>query len=455
MGDARRRDFKDRERGPVVIRSGAMAKALREQVGIAGRLAWASAVVIGVGMTASCSMLLDVDSLQKGTGAGGAGVDGGEDASAGSGGTAGQDGGGGAGGAAGESGTGGAGGADAGPAEVPLSELGDALAQAACANLRACAGPLAELWYHEDSCEAFLGATLQDTFVAAIARSVEQGPFTYDAAKGAECVKNLLEGAALEPPQCADLQKGLDDCRAAVGNLAAAGGGCTHYYECQAGNYCDTTTTCPGTCKPVVQADGVCSKSEQCALGLTCMKPVAGDGTCQPYTPTDGDCGQGKPDCELGDYCVSNKCLPVADAFVMKAGYECYSNGLFCETPLSCGFNGIPLLSKGTCAEPIGAAQPCVVGIPEACDTGLYCTYGQAVEPQCAALPGLNQACAKATVQTLGISPPCVAGLACVNDICLPRKRLGEECAGDTQCYSGRCTGADAGTGECELPPCL
>ncbi len=421
------------------------------------RMILTSAMAVAVG-SASCSMLLDVDSLQKGTGQAGSSGDAGTDASAGSAGASGTGGSGGASGAAGSAGQGGAAGVggDAGPATLPLDKLGAALAAAACADMKACAGPLAELVYHEDDCEAFMRATLEDTVVAAIQRAVDHGPLSYDAQKAAQCVEQLAAAAAKTPPQCADLQKGFDDCRAALGNLGGDGASCTNYYECEHGYYCENDTKCPGTCTAFKAAGDTCTKAEQCAVGLTCVKPLVGDGTCQAYVPTHGDCGQGLPPCATGDYCVNNKCLPLADAFTAKTGFECYSNSVMCDPSLSCNFNGIPFLSKGTCKAPIDVGQSCVVGVPEACDTGLYCTYGSGTgQPQCVALPGPDQACASATVQTLGISPPCKAGLACVNGICLPRKGMGENCRGDTQCYSGLCSGADAGTGTCELPDCL
>lgn len=421
-------------------------------------------LVGALGATASCSMLLDVDALQEGTGQGGATADAGEDSSAGtggSGGAAGMGGGAGVGGAAGAGGTGVGGSAggtgDAGPQEVTLDDLGAALAEATCANLQACAGPLAELAYHEDDCVAFYTAAMEDTIVGAIQRSVHEGAFTYDPVLGAECVKQLLDWASQTPPVCADLQKGLDECRAAIGGLGGAGAACTNYYECQSGYYCENDAACPGTCSAFLQQGQPCVKTEQCGIGMACVENLIGDGgksgTCEPYTPTNGACGATKPPCVVGDYCVNNKCLRLANAFTTQTDYECYSTGVMCAPGLSCVFNGLPFLSKGTCTEPIVAGQPCSVGVPEACATGLYCTYGAGLNPKCLALPTENQACAGATVQLAGISPPCAAGLACVDGICLTRKRLDEACQGDTQCYSTLCS--PAGAGACTLAACL
>jgi len=421
-------------------------------MGNAHGLVVASLLVAGAGML-SCSLLLDTDALQKGTGQGAA-VDAGGDGSA-------ESGGGEPGGAAGSeaggvggSATGGAAGGDAGSAELPIGDLGQALAHAICANLEACGGPLAEFVYHEESCDDYLAAVLDDTIVGAIRRSVDLGKLTYDAAKAATCVQHLLEGGTQSPPRCADLAKGLEECRDALGGRSGPGEACTSYYDCESGHYCDVETSCPGACRAFVQFGGSCTKSEQCGPDLTCVKGSGGDGTCQSYTPSHGDCGDTKPPCVPGDYCFGKKCLPVRDAFTVKSGFACYTNGLLCENGLSCMFDGLPFLSTATCMEPKEAGEACNVGVPEVCATGLYCSYGS-VNPKCLALPTENQACAKATVQTFGISPPCAAGLACVNDVCLPRRRLAEACSDDAQCYSGYCAGADEGTGQCELRACL
>jgi|GEM_PF-5427815 len=420
-------------------------------MGTAHRLVVASIFVAGTGVS-SCSLLLDTDALQKGTGYGEvADAGGGESAGSGggdTGGAAGSDAGG-----SGGSATGGSAGGDAG-AGLPIGEFGQALAHAICVNLVACGGPLAEFAYHEEDCDAYLAAVLDDTTVGAIRRSVDQGKLTYDAAKAATCVQHLLEGGTQSPPRCADLAKGLEECRDALGGRSGPGGACSSYYDCESGHYCDVETSCPGICRAFVQFGGTCTKPEQCGPDLTCVTGLVGDGTCQSYTPSYGDCGDSKPPCVPGDYCFDKKCLPVRDAFTVKSGFACYKNGLLCENGLSCMFEGLPFLSAATCMAPLGAGDTCGVGVPEACATGLYCSYGSA-DPKCLALPTENQACAKATVQTFGISPACAAGLACVHDICLPRRRLAEACSGDTQCYSGYCAGADAGTGQCELRACL
>lgn len=423
-------------------------------------------LVLGLmGGALSCSLLLDVDALQEGTGA--VGADAGDDASAGMGGSAGGGGSAGAGGSdtGGTSGGGGAGGGgpagaggDAGVTEIGLDELAAALAEASCANLNACAGPLAELVYHEDDCESLLTTLLEDTTVAAVKRSVTDGAITYDATAAAQCVREFLEGALKDPPECANLQEALETCRSALGDLAQAGEDCAHYYECASGHYCDSEGACPGKCTSKRGSGEACDSDGQCQMGMSCVTggPDGGllEGHCEAWAETGEACGLGKPPCHLGDYCVDNKCLPVSGAFVVKEGFTCYSNGLLCEPGLSCQFNGLPFLSAGSCVAPIAATGECSVGLPESCADGLYCTWGQA-NPKCVGLPTENQACASSTVQTLGISLPCASGLACVNAVCLPRKRMGEPCVGDTQCWTGLCAGADAGVGACELPACL
>jgi hypothetical protein len=335
------------------------------------------------------------------------------------------------------------------PLGTPLSELSGKLADAACAALEACASSAIELVLLGEDCHTYFTNVLSDSYAAAIETSVAAGSITYDPVRAEECVTHLLEAATEDPPRCAVLEVIAEQCKAALGGLGDAGDDCTHRYECAGSLKCDLQSGCPGTCVALGKSGAPCVAADDCDPidGLYCrMGDQSGDagaaGTCTRYVARGQACTASGPACETGTLCVGQACRPVTDLFTAADGFGCYTTGTLCEEGLSCEFAGLPFLSTALCTAKKTPLDPCRVSVPDACPDGYYCT-ATLVNPQCVALPSENQACATGTMQNLGLSPPCAAGLACVGGFCKVKKRIGEACEEDIQCYGGRC--ADPG----------
>ncbi|HEV8245022.1 MAG TPA: hypothetical protein VGP93_04615, partial [Polyangiaceae bacterium] len=207
----------------------------------------------------SCAFLLDFDELQKG-GAGGAdaGPDGGAAGmSAGSGGQAGS--------SAGAT-AGGEGGA-AGAAGVPLDQAASVVADALCTKLDECFGSAAlELVFFDEECQTVETSVLENTTVANVTLSEQNGTLDYDPSALPGCID------AVATLDCEALSVSFpEECKQALGGLQQEGKACEHSLECEAGLYCNTQV-CPGTCSKPLAADAPCTELDTCAPGLTCFQ---------------------------------------------------------------------------------------------------------------------------------------------------------------------------------------
>jgi hypothetical protein len=407
------------------------------------RRAFSLVGLVLLGVTVSCSLLLDYGSLQGGTstGAGGAATGGG---------------------AGGTTGGGGGTDGDASTPSVPLPDLAGALARAICDNLDACYGSAIELFVHDDDCKTLFTNIIAGQIVAPIEQSVARGIVGYDPRQAAACVMNLVDDTHKTPPVCANLSALGEDCKRMLSNLASAGRPCRHRFECKEGLVCDDTVGCPGTCKPFAQVGAPCAADDDCdpSKRLFCQKSadagpdVPAAGTCQPFVALNGDCSD-RDRCEPGAFCLDRKCKRVSDVLTLAETFTCYSNSLLCQKGLDCEFNGLPFLSMGTCVKEKQPLDVCKVALPDECPKDTYCSAnGFNGGGQCVGTPVENQKCATDFEQSIGLAAPCKAGLVCVNGICKPSRQLGEPCETNAQCYSMACLAPDGGTGICRPLGC-
>lgn len=410
---------------------------------------------------AACSLMLDTESLQEGTGqAGAAGSDASvePDSAAGQGGSAGSSGASGAsgqGGAAGEAGQAGAGGAP----PIPPDKFAVAFAQALCANLQFCWGPGLELVLHEEDCVDLYTKYLQDGIGGLIARSVQDKHLTYDPVKAVACVDQLM--IATKDGTCVDVDRVIENCKDMVSGAGGKDAACRHTFECGKGLYCDLESGCAAAkCVPHKTAGALCKDAGECEPDLTCWVPDsalldggAANGTCAVYTKKNSVCdNKTHPDCEPGYMCLGDMCSAAREAFVGNVGVPCWGNQKMCGSGLSCELP-TALIGNGKCIDGIDNGGDCKLGFPDPCGEGYYCNQAWGVtNPVCTALPTQDQTCASATVQVFGVASRCAKGLACVDKQCKPMKRIGEVCLGNEQCYSGLCTGT--GPLSCALPGC-
>jgi Dickkopf N-terminal cysteine-rich region len=401
------------------------------------RRAFSLAGLLLLGVTLSCSLLLDTGSLQgsgKSSGAGGA-------ATSGAGGSAGTG--------------GGIDDAGDGPAGIPLNGLSTALAHAVCENLKACYVSALEIVIHDEDCESFFTSVITGQIVAPIQESVLRGLVGYNPRDAAACVANLVAATQMMPPACAEFNKVVEDCKSMLTKLAPAGRACRNRFECAAGLTCDSATNCPGTCKPFAATGAMCLVDGDCnpLEGLYCQKVAdAGEGapgTCQTFVPINGDCVD-RDQCVPGALCIEKKCRRLSDLFTAAETFTCYTSGSLCQRGLDCEFMGLPLLSQGTCVKEKNPLDPCKLALPDECPKNTYCSAnGFNAGGQCLATPVENQPCGTDFEQSVGIAAPCKAGLTCVKGICKPMRQLGQPCETNAQCYSSACQGPDGGVGMC------
>jgi hypothetical protein len=384
------------------------------------------------GLLTSCAFLLDFDELQND------GADAAAGGSSGRGGTAGAS-------TGGTSGTGGTAGTGGIPDQIPLNALAEAITTTSCLLFSKCYGPAVEVVSQGTPCKEYFLPFLQDSVLAPILGSVEDGTITYDPSAGADCVKGIYSAAIANPPACANFDKLVESCKSAFGGLSQVNQPCDHRFECDAGMYCDLGSCPDATCKALGAVGSTCLTNAACnpVDDLYCMFPSGQTtGTCVKYIASGAACVAGDT-CQPGSYCLEGKCARIATLFTLDEPQTCYTNSLLCNEGVSCEFKGTPFLSAGACVAEKSPAQACRIAIPEECPTGHYCTSSFLFnEPgTCQILPADGEACAKAGVQNIGLRGPCAPGLACVNDMCAPYAKLGQACEGHAQCFSGACVG--------------
>jgi hypothetical protein len=345
--------------------------------------------------------------------------------------------------------------------------LAPALAQAFCDNLNACYVSAKEIVIHDEDCADLFTKILTGTVVAPVQESINGGRVGYNPAEAAVCVAKLTQGTLRSPPECGDFNATVEDCKLMLTKLAGEGRPCRNRFECAKGFFCDSSASCPGTCKPFAQMGALCAVNDDCdpVAGLYCQKaPDAGadvsgavKGTCQPFVAVNADCMQNRDECVPGALCIDKKCRRGSELFTLAETFNCFTNGLLCQRDLHCEFAGIPLLSMGTCVKEKQPLDPCKLSLPSECPPNYYCSAnGLNLTPgKCLVSPVENQKCATEAEQASGLSAPCHSGLTCVNGICKTTRQLGESCEINAQCYSGTCRPPeDGGAAVCAPAGC-
>jgi hypothetical protein len=243
---------------------------------------------------------------------------------------------------------------------VQLENVCEEMKDALCSYIKRC-----DLeWYLQfamhETCEHLFEC--DDLELDEMAKSVESGRMSYDAALAGKCLQAMRTAA------CADIE-GIfenmpDECQHVFTGLVAQDGDCYSEDECAEGLYCDETVSeCPGQCQPYNALGDSCN-------GGDCDPDVAGcdfsQGVCVTLAGVGDDCDY--IDCQEGlvcdDYSDPPVCLDPA-----PAGSSCTSpRG--CEAGLQC--------VSGKCTGPAGAGQACDLGeefggVLFACQPGYYC----------------------------------------------------------------------------------
>lgn len=276
-----------------------------------------------------------------------------------------------------------------------------------------------------------------------------------------------------------------------VSGSGPAGTSCFGESDCQADLYCDTRSTCPGSCKPRIPlgetikeyeqecVDGayayvnVCrafvaegascaalsgnSRRQRCAKGLICTssevcskgneyaglnEPCGGErycgaglrclgATCAKRVTAMGACAS-PDDCVTGLACVGGRC----ETHFGKAGDTCEtSTNRYCGTDFFC--NQTSSSGVGVCAPLRSSGATCETS--NQCARGLFCVdLGAAGE--CRARINAGGGCAESAV--------CADELYCSNNSCTYKKSEGASCASSDECL------ASCSSGVCTMPFC-
>jgi hypothetical protein len=355
---------------------------------------------------------------------------------------------------------------------IELSELCAAFVDDVCAVLMQCGG----VGYCDlDHCradQACLG-------MAVLEAEVASGWVEYDAAAAADCHDAFAAapcdfGTFFSIPTVQDV---FLRCPGVLTPKQAEGAECVSQAACTEGTQCVAESGCPGACVPWLTEDETCVIGEgprcdprielECRDGV-CKPPWAvGDpcsaaadcypywcdmmaGTCKPTANAGEACdnsGQVAPRCGDDLWCDSlfdvGVCQPLS-----SAAEPCFQDP-HCQEPLTClpdmGFpepgvcgdsqsDGSACDSFADCKSGICDTDTCVAaaGEGEACSIGVECAEGLVCEQSvCRAGRCPGQACG-------GAQGPCIASL-CKDSVCTTRAALGEPCAQDGDCASGRC----------------
>jgi hypothetical protein len=268
---------------------------------------------------------------------------------------------------------------------------------------------------------------------AETARDISAGLVVYDPVAGAACE------AAFQAYDCDSLLAGGEfsmpaACEQALQGQVGNGGTCYRDEDCATG-YCtaDWTSTCPGTCQPLVTQGGNCS-SAPCAAGLTC----AGSNTCAAAAGLGGPCP-----CQDAYWCDDSGGAPGICSARRTAGGACLV-GDECAVGTVC-VGSAPPSTPGTCQTLVGESGNCAAS-ESLCGLGYQCPGGT-----CVSWPALGEACGDTT-------PFCVGGycdLLAANPTCLAYRADGQSCNATyfgMDCASGSCVGGTCAASVCRVP---
>jgi len=327
-------------------------------------------------------------------------------------------------------------GADAGNV-VDVSDVPQLLANAACAAREACIGEqLLTDSLSGETCADITGSVFSARELSALADSVADGRIEFDRSRMAACI------AAITAQSCdVQSQRRPAACEEAIKGKVALGADCVISEDCSgSSSFCEANSTCPGTCKALLNSAAPCTASEQCANGLVCAT-VSSVRQCVAPTMVGGDCGlDSTPLCKLGNTCTPNAGVNVNDTckansvvYGVQVGQTCNPPGTMCEEGLACTNTPSGLV----CAAIAARDGACFRAQPSQCPVGQYCNAVTMTAGACVDLPEEGVTCLP-----MSRSQRCAANFACLGDgLCHIKGENGDSCDEDTECYSGNCDG--------------
>lgn len=270
--------------------------------------------------------------------------------------------------------------------------------------------------------------------------ALRDGRLAFDATRAAQCYADFASldcrRAGYTPPSCSE----------AFQPRVQLGGGCFGQ-ECAQG-WCDSSTTCPGVCKPFADAGVVVGDSAGCG-DLASEQQVSSSGVVwrcvaraklgEPCNPNAANVCEAPLSCNgVTSRCASPRPAGVAcDVADAGAGRQpSLSND--CEVPLACqpGDAGVPI-----CAGPRDVGEPCVY-----CKRDLRCSFtGSRPTSGVCLTKGLGgDACL--------LSHDCAPGFFCAGSpgTCQAQVNVGQTCQSLEACQPGlNCVPDGGSSGTC------
>lgn len=349
------------------------------------------------------------------------------------------------GGSGGTSGSGGSGGAG-----VPVDELPQRYAAAACGAIEDCVGNLFQFFTNGEDCETLSEREFREGTLGQLKQDIDDGKIVYDGTKAEACF------TALRARGCDLFVAGTTpECDAAIDGTVESGGECDNTGQCKGDLYCNANGMCPGTCTARGPAGSDCRSNDHCQDGLVCSEDTE---KCVQPSKKGESCGGGvEPDCVGGLLCsgededmgTPGTCDDADQVFVGKVGDTCsFDTGTFCDLGLSCVVQSFtpPQTIDLRCAEASSSGGACKWGFPDPCPDDEYCDADPesgSFDGTCQTLPTAGQPC----VDSIG-GIGCAPFHRCVDGTCASLQENGGQCSDDEACYSGNCDGGGCAGGD-------
>jgi len=317
---------------------------------------------------------------------------------------------------------------------LSLAELMRRSVDATCEMVRTCGGPVEELLFRGNGCEADLARRYNDFATVPLTASLAEGRIIYHGEKAFGCLNALGR-------DCRTFAMGKDhlECVEAIEGTIALGESCNNDFECVGvGSACRIDLACPGTCVQRLDVGAPCEIDDQCRTTLSCE-----GGVCSDHVPDGEPCLPGEDQCRFSAVCTDlgsgvNLCRPISDLFGATEGEPCGEVVLqYCELGLGCTTEP----SDRRCVPKVPSGEACAPAYPDLCPAQEYCDPSTL---RCTLLPVNLAPCLM-----LDGEPRCGSGSECdrTSGTCVTWKDVGEACTVDAECSfglcpAGRCPGA-------------
>jgi hypothetical protein len=324
---------------------------------------------------------------------------------------------------------------DAGPRDAgpppDLMPLATGMADVVCDLIEPCLAVSADKAIGTD-CVANATQTLLSELAPMILAAYERGTLEIDPGNFDSCIDayRALGCRAFE-------SRGPARCSAALRGLVPSGAPCNYNIECEPGLFCDSSTSCPGSCVPIRSEGLACTSDNACVDGLVCE-----DGACSRPDGDGAPCSSDALHCEAGTQCIVSTCRRIADVYVAEDGEACDVG-----TPRLCRF-GLACVDEasGSFCRPLLTASgaACRRSITDACIPGEACDAASGSDGTCVPLPSDGEPCLMDGPRICQAMHECVAGT------CERKGLTGTACTAGVDCLSATCSGM-----LCAVPQCV